>query len=82
MALFLSVFKKLVFNPFKNYSDKGAGSGGAGGAAAPPPALWLGGRGGAEGAPPLWKIDVINITISLNLRRMKKENEKLVILMQ
>ena len=55
--------------------------GGAGGAAAPP-ALWLGGRGGAEGAPPLWKNDVINIHLSLNLRKMKKENAKFVILKQ
>ena len=47
--------------------SKGAGSGGA---------------GGAEGAPPLWKSDVINIHISLNLRRMKKENAKFVILKQ
>ena len=55
---------------------KGAGSGGARGAAAPP-ALWLGGRGGAEGAPQLRKHDIINIHISLNLRRIQKENDKI-----
>ena len=58
---------------------KGAGSGGARGAAAPP-ALWLGGRGGAEGAPPLSKYDIINIHISLNLREIQKENENFFIL--
>ena len=42
----------------------------------------VGGRGGAESAPPQCKNNVINIHISLNLRGMKKENDKFVILMQ
>ena len=35
---------------------------------------------GAEGAPPLRKCDIINIHISLNLRRIQKENDNFFIL--
>ena len=40
------------------------------------------GSGGADGAPQLRKHDIINIHRRLNLRRMLKENDNFVILMQ
>ena len=50
--------------------DAGSGGGAAWAAAAPLPSDR---RGGAEGAPLSWKYDIINMQISLNLRRMKKK---------
>ena len=45
-----------------------------------PPCPLTGGARGAEGAPPIRKCDIINIHISLNLRRIQKENDTFFIL--
>ena len=60
---------------------KGTGSGGRRGRLPPLPSDW-GGKGGQRVRLQYEKNDVINIHISLNLRRMKKENDKFVIVTQ